>query len=215
MGTMIRQRAAQLRALLQDEGGGSQIMMLGIMLGALLLVPFFFDFASVHYSRRTAQTGTDAATMAAATEYARELSLRGQTWEGICGEQPPMVVGRYLLYIQPIQWNRNIGLPWAQQFSTANRTTLSSFQVSGSPHFKIVDGVTIPYMYVFASVRKPVNLTMQEEYGSSYRTTADATSEVFLDHWDHWTVPCTLAGEPDVMHFYIFYWKAALVDSPF
>ena len=52
----MKSRVLRIWQRLRDESGANQLVILAVVLGALLFVPVIFDFASVRYARRTAQT---------------------------------------------------------------------------------------------------------------------------------------------------------------
>ena len=203
----MKSRVLRIWQRLRDESGANQLVILAVVLGALLFVPVIFDFASVRYARRTAQTGADAAVMAAAKDYAIALSI---TWSGFCAEPPPSVVGRYLVqHVQPIQWSP-MGRVTASGYAAANRSRLTQYRNYPNGRFKTVATIPLPYLDVYGATRKDVNTMI--EYGRAFQTPARATSTVFLERADHWTVPCTYAGEPNVLHVYRFHWKIRLVN---
>jgi len=74
--------------LLQEErGAGTILMALLIMFVFMLTLPFLLNFVSLHISRRVAQTGADAAALAAAEEYAKAFSQGNRPdgcWQACC-----------------------------------------------------------------------------------------------------------------------------------
>lgn len=191
---------------LKEESGASQILILGILAGALLIIPVLYDFASVHYARRVTQTGSDAAVLAAAKDYAQALSIE---WWGMCGEPPPSVVSRYLTYVYQVGWSP-LGAASAEQYAALNRSRLIAYSNYFIADSRVVDGVAIPFIEIYGETEKQANLMVA--YGQNFITPARATSVVFLDRWDRWTVPCTLGGKPNVIYVYQFYWKIRLVN---
>lgn len=190
---------------LRDESGANQLVILTVALGALLLSPVLFDFASVQYARRTTQTAADAAVMAAAKDYAAALSIR---WQGVCAEPSQSVVGRYRAYAQGVQWSA-IGYASANAYAIANRARLTRYRNYPNGRFRVVSAIPIPFLEINGAAEKDVNTLV--EYGQTFETPARATSAVYLDRCDHWVFPCTIAGEPDVFHVYRFYWRIRLV----
>jgi hypothetical protein len=202
MKTVLR----KLREKLWDESGANQLLILGVLAGALLIIPVLYDFASVHYARRVTQTGSDAAVLAAAKDYAVALSIE---WPGLCAEPPPSVVSRYLAYVHEVGWSP-IGAASASTYASLNRTRLTTYRNYFIADSKVVDGVTIPYIEIYGETEKDANLLV--DYGQDFETPARATSVVYLDRWDRWEIPCTIAGEPDILYIYQFYWKIRLVN---
>lgn len=187
-----------------DETGASQLIVLAILCGALLTIPVLFDFASVHYARRTAQTGVDAAVMSAAKDYAEALSIE---WAGMCGEPPLVVVGRYnTTHVIPIGWS-TMGAGSAAMYADLNRSRLTRYNNYFIGDSKNVDGVTINYIQIFGETEKDINVLV--EYQQEFDAPAEATSVVFLDRYDRWEFPC---GYGQVWYLYRFYWKIRLVN---
>lgn len=201
---MTRTTLVKLREQLADESGANQLIVLAGVLGALLLIPVLFDFASVHYARRVSQTGVDAAVLAAAKEYAIPLTIE---WAGTCGEPASDVVRRYLEHVTGIGWS-GIGAGPAEAYALANRTRLIKYRNYFIGRSKVVDGVAIPFIEVYAETEKDISLLVR--YGQDFDAPARATSNVYLDYHDRQEVDCGTGGR-DVQFIYHFYWKIRLV----
>ncbi len=71
-----RRVGAQLASRLQAEHGGANILVIvGMSFGLLLVTPFFFNAASEYMTRRSAQNGADAASLAGAEWFAERLTF--------------------------------------------------------------------------------------------------------------------------------------------
>jgi len=197
-----------MRKRLHDERGATGILILLVIFIVLFMTPFFLDFASVYYARSTTQTGSDAASLAAAKDYARRLS---RTWHGGCGEPEASVVGRYLVYVQGTAWNSEVGYNSARQYASENQNELTGYSSRTSSRHTTVAGVPIPYVDVFVSTKKPVHLLYRRFYRRSFETPAKATAEAYMDHHDHWTDLCIIGETVLVRHHYRFYWKIRLI----
>ena len=194
----------QLRQRLADESGANQLLILAILAGMLLIIPVLYDFSSVYYARRVSQTGSDAAVMAAAKDYAEALSI---TWTGVCYEPPVSVVGRYWsTHVMPIGWSP-MGAASASAYAVANRSQLTAYNNYFIRDSKIVDGVTIQYIELYVETEKDINLLV--EYGRNFDAPAEATGVVFLDRYERQTIPC---GKNGVLYIYTFFWKIRLVN---
>jgi hypothetical protein len=210
-----------LKTLRDDEHGANMFVVISICFALILVTPIFVDFASLHYSRRTAQTGADGGAHAAAVEYALRLSYGpgpgcwgGSVWAGFCGEPAQSVVMRYLgQQVTPMAYNEGQGRGLASQYASMHRSRVVEYRnyfPSHSGYIKSVAGVPIPAIATFAKVRRPVDLIYQDLYGASFRAPAKATGEAYLWRYNHWTVPC---GEYVVIHYFQFYWKVRLMRT--
>jgi hypothetical protein len=97
------------------------------------------------------------------------------------------------------------------QYADVNQNELTYYHSGLSPRYRIVAGVYIPYVDIFANTRKPVHLLYQRFYGKSFETPAKAAAEAYMDHHDHWTDLCEVEGGYLVRHHYRFYWKIRLI----
>lgn len=189
---------------LKEEDGANNVLILLILSAALMVIPILIDFSMVHYTRRTAQTGSDAAVQAAAKDYARALSI---TWVGFCNEPAPSVVGRYwTTHVLPIGWSP-LGAASAYQYASTNRSQLTQYRNYFIPRSKIVDTIPIQFIEIYGETQKDVNNLVN--YGQNLRTPSEATSNVYLDRVEKWTIPCGWSG---VLYRYRFHWKIALVN---
>ena len=89
--------------LLRGERGMATVLLaLLIMFVFMMMLPFMLNFVNLHISRRVAQTGVDAAALAAAEEYAVVLS-RGNRSDGYW-EAPSCHC-----YYTPMKWEVDMG----------------------------------------------------------------------------------------------------------
>jgi hypothetical protein len=196
------QRLNQLRRRLTEEDGANSLLVLLILSAALFIIPVLVDFSIVHYTRRVAQTGSDAAVMSAAKDYASALSIE---WWGTCNEPPISVVGRYWgQHVLPVGWSP-LGMSSASSYAAANRSRLTGYANYFINDFKMVDGVPIRYVAVDGATEKEVNNLI--DYGRDFDAPAQATSVAYLDRYDRWTVPCGWSG---VLFVYRLDWNITL-----
>ena len=212
-----------LRRLRDDELGANMFVVMSLCFAFILVTPFFVDFASLHYSRRVAQTGADAGAHAAAVEYALQLSYctglgcwGGPFWQGTCGYEPPQaVVARYLSQrVMMMAYNQGLGRGVATQYAGMHRSPVINYRniyPSHSGYIKSVVGVPIPAIATFARVQRPVDLIYQNLYGSSFLAPAKATGEAYLADYIQWAVPCGSEGEH--IHYFMFFWKVRLIET--
>ena len=202
MRRLCSQWLARLRCRLAEEDGANSLLVLLILSAALFIIPVLVDFSIVHYTRRVAQTGSDAAVMSAAKDYASALSIE---WWGTCNEPPISVVGRYWTqHVMPVGWSQ-LGMGSAASYAALNRSRLSGYNNYFISASKLVDGVPIRYIAVEGATEKEVNNLI--DYGREFDAPAQATSVTYLDRYDRWTVPC---GTNGVLFVYQFYWKITL-----
>jgi hypothetical protein len=212
-----------LKRLRDNELGANMFVVISLSFAFILVTPFFVDFASLHYSRRVAQTGADAGAHAAAVEYALQLSYcaglgcwGGPFWQGTCGFDPPQVpVANYLSQrVMMMASNEGLGRGVATQYAAMHRSPLIDYRniyPSHSGYFKTVVGIPIPAIATFDKVRRPVDLIYEDLYGMSFRAPAKATGEAYLADYIHWTVPCGSEGEH--IHYFMFFWKVRLIET--
>jgi hypothetical protein len=218
--TWSKQVLKILKRLRDDELGANMFVVISLCFAFILVTPFFVDFASLHYSRRVAQTGADAGAHAAAVEYALRLSYcggqgcwGGPVWQGACGEPEQAVVARYLAQVASMANNVGLGRGYASQYANAHRSRLRQYRnyfPSHSGYTKSVSGIPIPAIATFATVHRPVDVIYDALYGRSFQAPAKATGEAYLWRYNHWAVPC---GEYVVIHYFQFYWKVRLIRT--
>jgi len=200
-----------VRKVIRGERGGIGIVVLFVVLLALLLTPFILDFAIVQYGRRVAQTGADAASLAAIKEYAMLVS---GGWHGYCGEPKEMVLWRYRYFVIQSAWS-GIGQAWAADYAVYNETQLTEYRsYPVASRFEYVDDVPMPYIYVDVETQKPLSLFYEELYGQSFSSPAQARAESYVQQFDHWQTPCSLDGETLTMHHFSFSWAIRLALRP-
>ena len=188
---------------LRDEKGNNSILVMAFLGGMLLVVPIIYDYASTYYARRVSQTGSDAAVMSAAQDYARALSIE---WRGFCGEPAISVAERYAAFATMIG-SSPIGAGSASGFASANRSQLTQYVNYLNGRTTNVSGAAVPHIEIYGKTEKNIN-TMGTYVGVS-QAPADAKSVAFLDRFDHWVIPCS---NDRVIHIYRFYWKIRLIE---
>lgn len=204
----MRDGASSLQDLLRNERGGMGIIVLVIVFIGILLTPIFLDLAMVYHGRRVAQTAADAAALAAAKEYAEELSGR---WEGVCGNMPEEAMLDYRQEVVDVAWS-GIGYAWAEDYAIANNTRLVSF--SSYPFFEDrenVADVPLPRVYVDTEVDKLLKLWLHEVYGRPFSSPARARAGVRLNDADPRPEVCWIDGARDTRYVFTFYWTTQLV----
>jgi hypothetical protein len=150
------------------------------------------------------QTGSDAAVLAAAKDYAEAFSI---TWWGQCYEPPTSVVGRYWsTHVLPNGWSA-MGAGTASAYAAANRSRLTAYSNYFIRDSKNVAGINIQYLELYVETEKDINLLV--DYGRDFDAPAEATGVVFLDRYDERTIPC---GQNGILYIYTFYWKIRLVN---
>jgi len=219
--TWSKQVINALKRLRDDELGANMFVVISLCFAFILVTPFFVDFASLHYSRRVAQTGADAGAHAAAVEYALRLSYcvgegcwGGTSWDGFCMEPAQSVVMRYLgQQVAVMASSEGLGRGYASQYANAHRSRLGQYRnyfPSHSGYTQNVSGVPIPAIATFARVQRPVDVIYDTLYGRSFRAPAKATGEAYLWDYYHWVEPC---GEEEILHRFHFYWKVRLIQT--
>ena len=210
----------KLTAFLRDESGGAtQYVAIAIGIGMLLLVPIFVNFMGLYTSRRVAQTGADAAALAAATEYAKRLSYT-RTYSGLyCGESPSQIMRRAgrehrseALGLGNSRW---VGQGWAQSLAASNQTRLTPgfFRSQyGSPtgHHTNAFGIPINAIAVFVRVEKTFSPVWRDHIDVPARANAEAymLQPTIVRTW---TTPCG-KDEPPRWHVTIRWeWKTTLI----
>lgn len=232
-----------LKRLVKDErGGGNMILMLALVLGIIAISPFFVDLASVQYARRMAQTGTDAAALAAAKSLAMILSgVTPRVSDGEWHRSPSaareaahrVAAGRYFLDIYAGRalggLGRTAALASAQEYAEANRTVLQSGAdiVHVSKSCTSISGYSICDVLVSCAVDREVALFMRDLYGRDFRTPAHASAEAYLVRYgfndrEHTRQMCDYMNEDgvctswrteyQVWSFLVTNWKIRLVE---
>jgi hypothetical protein len=84
-----------------DERGNAQFQMLLMIFMIIISIPFFWDIASVHYTRRMAEASSNSASLAAARWFAEQLTFTSRkqgVFRGRCSRNefvPQKVLLRY------------------------------------------------------------------------------------------------------------------------
>ncbi len=232
-----------LKRLVKDErGGGNMVLMLALVLGIIAISPFFVDLAGVQYARRMAQTGADAAALAAAKSLAMILS--GGTPRVSDGEwhRSPSAAKEAAhrvaaaRYLRDVYAGRALGgegrtaaLVSAQQYAEANGAVLQNGAsiVSVSESCTDVSGYSICDVLATCVVDREVALFMRDLYGRDFRTPAHATAEAYLvryrfndrertrqmcDYMNEDGICTAWRTEYQVWSFLVTVWKIRLVE---
>ncbi len=203
----------QVLQLIRDERGGIGFNLLWVCFVLLFMIPFFWDVASVHYARRFAGTGSDAASLAAAQEYARQLHFV-PIWNGIfygrceLGEYTPQqVVLRYLTN-PAFGAPAGIGEPYARQYALENRNTLTTYRAW--PDYtlaKPVAGIPIPAIKVYVEAKREVFTAYAPLYRREFEAPNRALAVAYLDTWRMTPRPC---GSYYTTYDFTYEWKITL-----
>lgn len=208
----------------RDESGlSSYFLGMALAVGLLALMVIFSTFMSLYASRRMAQTSVDAAALAAAEEYARQLSVTyPQPAEmGFCAEPVESVrmraVGRYAGFVMSIGNRREIGLGIATDYANQNHAPLDVGDFSVRYPFSYSD-VATRYVegYVFEKVM--VSGTASRDFqpsGSARPQSVPAQSRAIVHMFrqperTEWFVPC---GEEEIQWYvqYTYHWRITLI----
>ncbi|NOK64189.1 MAG: hypothetical protein GFH27_549415n51 [Chloroflexi bacterium AL-W] len=205
-------RLRLLYQLLREEDGGTSLTLIMMTFIVAIMTPFFWDIASVHYTRRLSGMGADAAVLAAAQAYARQLHYtpghNGIFW-GRCDlyeNTPVKVLLRYLLK-PAFNGPPSIGNPLAVLYANKNLNDLTSFKiwvdVDNAPG---LFGLPIPMLKMTVGTKRQVNTA----YGGLYRREFDvqntATAAAYLSRF---TVTPRWCGSFFTYDF-TFSWKVTL-----
>jgi hypothetical protein len=204
----MKDGGSSLQDLAQNERGGIGIIVLVIVFIAILLTPVFLDLARVYYGRRVAQTGADAAALAAAKEYAEWLSGR---WEGECGDPPEDAILDYRQEVVDVAWS-GIGYAWAEDYAMANDTRLVHY--ASYPLFEDredVAGVPLPRICVDTKAERSLDLWMEDLYDRGFSSPAEARAGMRLNDADWRPEVCWIEGERDTRYIFTFSWGIRLV----
>jgi len=193
-----------------DERGAMVFLVIAITLGLLLFVPIFIDYASLHFARRVAETGADAAALAAAVEFADTLSIDtgahlvvtpatelaccsfGNT-DGNCE------LGIYDGYVAGVvladAWPGDTGEDLAQEYAQANGTELEDYTRGIPPigvwyaiprfKFAIPDAsqwIPVPPVGVEAKTQRNAPMIYKALYGGGdFKAPGQALAEAFVN----------------------------------
>jgi hypothetical protein len=207
--TWLRQRIPALR----DERGGLGFSALWVCFILIFLIPFFWDIASVHYARRFAGTGADAAALAAAQEYVRPLQYV-PTWNGLwlgkcelAEYTPQQVVLRYLATQPAFSAAPAFGHGQAQAFAAQNHDELTAYRSWSEYTGRNVAGVPIPWIVVEVETLRRVHTAYRPIYGRDFDVPNRAKAVAYLSQWHSTPRPCpTGSGTYD----FSFEWKITL-----
>ncbi|MCU0491721.1 MAG: pilus assembly protein TadG-related protein [Chloroflexaceae bacterium] len=205
----------KLQQAWRDERGGLGFNMLWVMFVLLFLTPFFWDIGSVHYARRFAGTGADAAALAAAQEYVNRLQFmwghpRQQQFRGRCelGEfTPQQVVARYkmerLNTIAPV----SLGYGMAQRYAGSNRADLTAYRSWREYSIHNAAGVPIPVIKVYTETEREVHTAYGPIYGRDFQVPNRAQAVAYLDRSNYTPRPCPYKK---VTYDFTFEWKITM-----
>jgi Flp pilus assembly protein TadG len=210
-------RQQTLRAVVRNQQGGIGFHVLWVIFIILLLIPFFWDVSSVFYARGSARTAADAATLAAAQEYAHRLqrtTAHNGIFRGKCSRHeytPQQVVLRYLR--EPaLTASPAIGLSAATSYASANRNELIAYrswpEYSGTVY---PAGIPVPVIKVYGETQRPVHMAYRPLYGRDFDMTNRAVAVAYLKHWRMVPRPCPGSTRvPRVTYDLTFEWSITL-----
>jgi hypothetical protein len=205
----------RIGALLNREDGASMIIIMIVAVGLFMMVPVFVDYASLHYTRRVTQTGADAAALAAAIDYANDLSIHWPSWSGrglipkfaccygpLCPNRSSRVskicvisfyVGLYVL----IDGNRDsIGDGSADDYAQRNGTEVADYSASTFSGYEaqrihFVEGIPVPPVSVKVKAERRAPMIYANLYGrNDFTVHASARAEAYLDRYSSGTEWC-------------------------
>ncbi|MCG8352408.1 MAG: pilus assembly protein TadG-related protein [Chloroflexales bacterium] len=202
--------------IVQDEHGGINMYMTLSLILVITSIPFFWDVASVHYTRRMAGTGADAAALAAAQEFIRPLQhvfgFNGP-FLGSCSRRefkPELVLLRYITHPNfnaPAEVSQALALSYA----TNNRNDLTSFRawidLDGAPE---LFGIPIPMIKVAVGTERPVHTAYGPVYRRSFHVPNEAQAAAYLNFF---TVTPRYCGSGDWTFDFTLEWKITLMTS--
>jgi len=196
------------------------IMLIAVAL--LLTVPVFVDYASLHYTRRVAQTGADAAALAAAISYAEEFSIHWPAYDAVLGwvarilcckttcfmsgnEQCVMLF--YMLHVLIYGNQDSIGKDDAEDYADKNGTEMEDydaapvpFMLYNFPRLILIDYIPVPPIGVKVAVSREAPMIYGQLYGQDeFVVKASAIAEAYLDKADKsqdWCVTLCCACNP-------------------
>jgi hypothetical protein len=207
------QRAlAQPIRMFRDERGGLGFNALWVCVVLIFLIPFFWDVASVHYARKFAGTGADAAALAAAQEYARAVqrtpSING-IWRGRCelGEYTPTQVVLRYRQLPTFSAPPALGSGQAEAYAARNRARLMAYATWPEFHGRMVEGVPIPWLVVAAQTERDVATAYGPIYQRAFTVPNKALAVAFLYRWAKFPRPC---GNGQQTYDFTFEWKITL-----
>jgi hypothetical protein len=203
----------QLRQLARNEQGGLGFNLIWVIFIILFLIPFFWDVGSIHYARRFAGIGADAASLAAAQEYARRLHFVPQhqgLFLGKCelGEfTPQQVVMRYRL--EPAFTGApGFGQGYASSYASQNRDDLKAYR--SWPEYSGVQapaGVPIPVIKVYVDTEREAHTAYAPIYRRIFNVPNKAQAVAYLRRWTVTPRPCPYNM---TTYDFTFEWKIAL-----
>lgn len=204
----------RILAALQDERGAIGFNMLWVCCAIIFLIPFFWDVSSLFYARRFAGASADAASLAAAQEYARQLEYT-QTWQGLWRGRCDLheytqqqVVQRYSLH-PALLAPPDLGYPAASSYAQQNNATLKSYSSTPVYAGQIVAGVVIPQIEIAAATERQVFMAYQPLYQREFQAPNHASALAYLARWS--STPRTCGG--GTTYDFSFEWKVTLTTS--
>lgn len=206
---------AILPQILRDERGGVGFNLIWVCFIIIFLIPFFWDVASVHYARRLAGTGADAASLAAAQEYARQLHYVPEwngIWYGRCDlaeYTPQQVVWRYR-QLPAFAAPPDIGYGMAVEYAARNRDELTAYRTWPEYAGREVFGVPIPWIMVYVETLRHVFTAYEPIYGREFEAPNKAEAVAYLNHWTVTPRPCPGGFET---YDFTFEWKITLYKA--
>lgn len=156
----------------KEEAGSSTILGMGVMLGALVLVPLLLLFGSGVSLWVKAQAGADAAALAGAGAYKEAWAMRV---EGGCGESEPAVLNAYARAVGRIGQGVDAEAV-ARLYAEKNGVALDAYAVELGVDER---GFPMAVVSVAAGVETP-----SLGWGRLSRVTAESKGVVFLERFD-------------------------------
>jgi Flp pilus assembly protein TadG len=215
------QQHRQISALVRHQQGGIGFHVLWVMFLILLLAPFFWDIANVFYARGSARTAADAATLAAAQEYADRLQRtteRNGIFRGQCSQSeytPRQVVQRYLTN-PTFTASPAIGIGIAHHYAAINQNKL--LQYRSWPEYsgrRTAAGMLIPVIKVYGETQRPIHMAYRSLYGRDFDIANQAVAVVYLKQWRMTARSCYEAGTyTGTTYDFTFMWAITLDALP-
>lgn len=212
---MADRRQPGTKARLLDERGGVGFAAIVVCFVLILLIPFLWDVASVHYARRRSGAAADSAALAAAQEYARLLQHMPEwndIFRGSCelGEYLPQQV--VLRYRQQPAFSAApaFGQGYAAEYAARNGADLAGYRSWAHYAGRTVHDVPVPWIVVSAEVKRLVHTAYRPIYGRDFEVPNQALAVAFLNQWQSIPRPC---GDGRNTYDFMFEWKITLDNS--
>ncbi len=209
----------RIGALLNREDGASMIVIMLVAVGLFLTVPVFVDYASLHYTRRVTQTGADAASLAAAIEYADHLSIQWPYGDGALGVAAAEICCFGQLCVYSMDWSKicsaaiyelyvmiegsddGIGKEEAKDYAERNGTEMKEYAANPVPFVLyelprihiVANVVPIMPVAVLVEVERRAPMIYRTLYGrNDFKVRADARAEAYMNSYQESVMPCLI-----------------------